>query len=175
MPDALQPGSLDLLASTPGTLRALLAGLDEAVVGAPGPEGWSPRDVLAHVLSVQQPGFTARVRFMVEQDEPPVPNVDEDAVLETSGLRSRPMAELLDGFSAARAATLALLSTLDEMQFARGGNHEIAGRITVAEIVHHHVFHDLSHVRQICALLEGPAEAARGAMRGGNPSDLAGA
>jgi hypothetical protein len=153
-----------VLESTPRTLTALLAGLPVEVTTDPGPEGWSPRDVVAHLLSVQEPALVDRVRLIVENDDPFVPNVDEDAALASSGLRDRTIADLLDRFERERAAAVAWLQTLPQGSLERQGRHEIAGRITAADAVNHDAYHDLLHIRQVISLLIPALERARGAL-----------
>lgn len=156
--------ALDVLASTPKTLRALLGALPESVVSEPGSEGWSARDVVAHLLSVQGPALAQRVRLMLEDDRPTVPNVDEEAVLASSGLRERPVGELLDRFEHERGEVVVWLRGLPAGAFGRSGRHEIAGEITAADQVNHFAYHDLLHIRQVVSLLIPRLERARGAM-----------
>jgi hypothetical protein len=156
--------AIEVLESTPTTLRALLGSLPEAVASEPGPEGWSPSDVVAHIISVQQLALVERIRLMVEGDEPPVPNIDEDEALASSGLRGKPIGELLDRFERERRDAMDWVKGLAPESFARGGQHEIAGRITAADQLNHFAYHDLAHIRQIVSLLIPRLERARGAM-----------
>jgi DinB superfamily len=156
--------AIEVLESTPGTLRALLGSLPESATTQAGPEGWSPRDVLAHLISVQPPALVERIRLMVENDDPPVPNVDEDAVLASSGLRDRPVSELLDRFERERRDAMTWLKGLPPEAFAKGGQHSVAGRITAADQLNHFAYHDLAHTRQIVSLLIPRLERSRGAM-----------
>jgi len=157
--------AIDVLASTPATMRALLAEMPDEIVAARDDEGWSARDVLAHLVSLNGPALLDRVGLMLEQDDPPIPNVDEQALLDRSGLRSRPVAVLLEEFARQRAGAAAWLRGLPPEALARTGRHSVAGRLTVAEVVHHKAWHDLLHVRQVCALLAAPLDEQRGAMR----------
>jgi hypothetical protein len=156
--------AVEVLESTPATLRALLGPLPAAAAGEPGPEGWSPADVLAHLISVQQPALVERIRLIVEGDEPPVPNIDEDETLASSGLRGKPIDELLDRFERERRDAMTWVKGLAPESFARGGKHEIAGRITAADQLNHFAYHDLLHIRQIVSLLIPRLERSRGAM-----------
>jgi hypothetical protein len=120
--------------------------------------------VVAHLISVQRPALVERIRLMVENDEPPVPNVDEDEALASSGLRERPIADLLDRFESERRDAMTWVKGLALESFARGGQHEIAGRITAADQLNHFAYHDLMHIRQIVSLLIPRLERSRGAM-----------
>ena len=159
------------LRATPATLRALFAGASDDALVTPGPEGWSPRDVLAHLLSINGPAFVDRIGIIVGGDNATVPNVDEDQALASSGHRERAVDDLLGRFAVERAEALQQLDRLTPPDYARSGQHSVAGAITVGEIVHHLAYHDLLHTRQICALLLAPIEASRGAMRASFPYD----
>jgi hypothetical protein len=80
MSDEPAVSAIEVLDSTPSTLRALLGPLPEAVASEPGPEGWSPADVVAHLISVQH-ADVERIRLIAEGDEPRVPNIDEGEAL----------------------------------------------------------------------------------------------
>ena len=165
MEQPLLPSALDVLASTPATLRALLGGLPDNVTSASGDEGWSPKDVVAHMLSTHGPALIERVRTIVEQKGARVPNVDEQATLERSGLRSQPLPALLDEFARRRAQDIGWLRALTPEALVRTGQHEIAGAVSAADIVHHVAWHDLLHIGQICRMLAAPLHERRGAMR----------
>ncbi|HEX5480049.1 MAG TPA: DinB family protein [Dehalococcoidia bacterium] len=162
---ALEPGTIERYAATPGVLRALTAGLPAAVVEAPGPEGWSPKDVVAHLTSIQRTANIRRVTMMLEADDPLIPGIDEAEVLESSGQRQRRLPALLDQFERERAEGVALLRRLTADELARTGRHSVAGALTIADVVHHIAYHDLLHVGQIAALLAAAVEQRRGAMR----------
>jgi hypothetical protein len=162
---ALAPAALDVLEQTPAVLRSILAPLPAGVAEAPGAEGWSPHDVVAHLASLTGPTFVDRVTLMLEQDDPLVPGVDEHEVLEASGLRRTPLGALLDGFAAHRAEAVAWARRITPGQLARTGRHEVAGPLTVAEVINHKAWHDLMHIRQALTLIGEPLDAGRGAMR----------
>ena len=84
------PGAIDSLARTPAVLRALLDGVAESTARDPDPEGWSARDVVAHLLIINDLGLDRRLHLMVEQDEPSVPDVNEHTSLAAPSLASRP-------------------------------------------------------------------------------------
>jgi len=161
----LLPAALDVFASTPATLRALLTPLPEQAISAPGDEGWSAKDVVAHLVSLYGPTLVDRVRPILERDEPQIPNADEAAILEASGLRHKALAELLDQFDRQRAEAVAWLRGLSDEQLRRAGVHSAAGRVTVADLIHHKAWHDLLHIEQVCRMIAGPLDERRGAMR----------
>jgi hypothetical protein len=158
--------AFDVIASTPATLRGLLEALPDDVTSWPADEGWSPRDVVAHLASLDPLTLVGRVRAIVEQDNPVLPDInDEHAVLEGSGLRGRPLGSVLDQMARQRAEALVWLRALTPQQLARTGRHSTVGPLTAAEIIHHKAWHDLLHVQQICRMLAIPLDAGSGAMR----------
>ena len=161
----LLPSALDVFGSTPATLRALLGKLPDDAVSAPGDEGWSAKDVVAHLVSLYGPTLVNRIRPILERDEPPIPSADEAALLEASGLRRKPLAELLDELDRQRRDAVAWLRGLSDEQLRRVGIHSEAGRVSVADLIHHKAWHDLLHVEQVCRLLAAPLDERRGAMR----------
>ena len=165
MDNALHRSALGVLVSTPATLRGLLGSLPDDVVAAPGSEGWSPKDVVAHLLSLNGPTLIDRVRPMIEYDDPRIPSVDEHAVLERSGLRALTLDALLEEFARQREDAVAWLRTLPSDALSRPGQHGTAGRVTVADIIHHKAWHDLLHIGQVCHMLAAPLDEQRGAMR----------
>jgi hypothetical protein len=167
----LHPLVFETLERTPAVVRAMLAGLPDAVVEAPDAEGWSAKDVVAHLLSIHYAANVQRVRLMLDNDDPVIPAVDELATLEASGMRAWPLERLLDEYGPARAEALAWLRPLTDAQCARTGRHAVAGTITIADVLHHVAWHDQTHVRQIATLLAAPLEQRRGAMRVAAPAE----
>ena len=152
----LVPGTIDSLARTAAVLRALLDGVPDAAATTPDAEGWSARDVVAHLLIINDLGLDRRLRLIVEQDEPFLSDVNEHESLAASGYRERPLAGLLADFAARRASTVEWMRGLGPAQLERGGNHEFAGRVSVCDVSHHLAMHDLMHIAQIANLIAAP-------------------
>lgn len=163
MPTTLEPGTLEVIASTPAVLRALTATMPEAIIEARDGDGWSARDIVAHLLD-RWPSQCGRVRLMLAEVHPTILDEDEVAGLAASGLRQRPLAWLLDEFGRARAAEAGTFLGLTAADLARTGRHSAAGPITMAEMLNHVAYHDLLHVQQIAATLARVPNAGRGAF-----------
>ncbi len=161
MPTTLEPGTLEVIASTPSVLRALTATLPEFATDERDGEAWSARDVVAHLLD-RWPSQRDRVQKMLAEAHPTILDEDEVAGLEASGLRQRPLVWLLDEFERVRAAEAATFRALSVVDLARTGQHSAAGPITVAELLNHVAYHDLLHVQQIAATLALVPNAGRG-------------
>lgn len=165
----LAPGALAVLASTPAVFEAMFRGQPEEALERAGEEGWSAKDVLAHLISIQPPALVGRVKAMVENELPLLPDADEHECLEASGLRGWPAKELLQTFAASRAEAMRLLEGLTPEDYRRRGKHAVAGEISVADAIHHMSYHDLLHIAQAANLLAEPMERSRGAMRSAFP------
>jgi hypothetical protein len=159
MTAALEPGTIDVLESTPNVLAALLMPLPTAIVQRPGPEGWSAKDVVAHLFARHDDALVGRVRLMLETG------------LEAH--RGRALPEMIDDFRRRRAEAADWLRSLSAEQIARRGQHEVAGVVAIKDILHHLAYHDLLHLGQCARLVYAPYEAGRGAMRTSFP-DAAG-
>ncbi len=159
---ALLPGTIDVLASTPPVLRAMLGALPLEIVESPGAEGWSAKDVVAHLLARHDDALVGRVRAMLDADDPLIPDIPDDTGM--GALRSRPVDDLCDDLASRRADATSWLRTLSDYHLRRGGRHQIAGPITIADILHHLAYHDLLHVSQAARLVAVSMERHRGAM-----------
>jgi len=161
---ALIPAAIEVLASTPAVMRAMLAPLPQGLIEQPGKEGWSARDVVAHLASRQRIAIIGRINAVLEQPGATMPGVPE-SLMDVVQYRSQPFAELLSEFEDGRTEAVALLRTVTSDQLDWRGVHHGVGELTIAEVIHHLAFHDLLHVSQAAQLASSPLEPLRGAMR----------
>jgi len=160
----LIPGAIEVLASTPAVMRAMLAPLPASLIEQPGKGGWSARDVVAHLASRQSIAIAGRINAVLAQPGATMPGVPE-SLMDVAQYRSQPFAELLSEFEEGRAEAVALLRNVTPDQLDRRGLHHGVGELTIAEVIHHLAFHDLVHVSQAAQLALSPLEPLRGAMR----------
>ena len=160
-----QPQSIDVLAATPETLRAMLTPIPADAIEASGDEGWSPRDVIAHLQSTEGVAFHDRIETIAAGGHPTIANYDEELELDRSGLRERAIGELLDGFSQLRAESVRYLRSLPADVFAHTGAHSVAGEISLADLVNHRAYHDELHIAQIASLLAAGLHPYRGNLQ----------
>jgi hypothetical protein len=156
--------SIAVLASTPGVMRSMLTPLPESLVAAAGGEGWSARDVVAHLLARQRPAIVGRIEVILAEDGAAIPDVP-DHLMEVAPYRDRPLDDLLREFEEGRAPAVAMLVGITPEQLQRRGVHSGVGELTIADIIHHVAYHDLVHVAQAARLAAAPLEPLRGAMR----------
>jgi DinB superfamily len=146
--------ALDVLARTPVVLRSLLLGLPSDAVEAPNPEGWSLKDIVAHLVDVEDGVMVERITRMLESDRPFIRSIDPPARLAAGDYASRSLAALLDDLAQQRARHVPWLASLTSEQLARAGEHDEAGEIYVVDLAHQWPAHDMSHLRQIALMLQ---------------------
>ena len=143
------------LARTPATLRAWFTDLQPAWLEADeGPDTFSPRDVLAHLIYGERVDWIPRARIILEQGEArPFEPFDRRGFLDEA--RGWTMGALLDEFERLRHANLEALTALHlaPADLGRTGLHPGLGRVTLEQLLAAWVVHDLDHVAQIARVM----------------------
>lgn len=143
------------LARTPEILAVWLDGLPAPWLEADeGPDTFSPRDVLAHLIQGERGDWFPRVRMILEQGESrPFGPVDRRAFLEEA--RSWTVAALLAEFRRLRQESLAALDALAlaPEDLARRGVHPAFGPVTLQQLLATWTVHDLGHLAQIARVM----------------------
>ncbi len=139
-----------VLERTPGTFRALLAGLPEPWISCTeGPETFSPFDNLGHLIHGERTDWIPRARIILAQgsNRTFTPYDRFAQVRESAG---KTLAELLDEFATLRTANLVELRGwhLSEEQFDLTGQHPALGVVTLRQLLSTWVAHDLGHIAQ---------------------------
>jgi hypothetical protein len=163
MADTFLAETTALLERTPRVVRALLDGLPETWVGTPDTaEGWTPRDVIGHLISAELDDWIPRARIILDHGpERPFEPFDRFAHVERDREVSLPA--LLDRFDELRREQLALLRELvDGDDLDREGRHPELGTVTMRQLLSTWAVHDLDHVAQIYAALAGSQDEAVG-------------
>src|SRR5262245_18853783 len=144
-----------ILARTPELLRAWLGGVSEAWLDAnEGPDTFSPREVVGHLLHGEETDWIPRARRILEQGEAK-PFDPFDRFAHRERFVDWSMDRLLDGFEAARSESLRMLRSLPAApaDLARRGTHPALGSVTLRQLLATWVVHDLNHVAQIARVL----------------------
>lgn len=135
------------MAGTPAVLRAVVENLAAGALDRQSTDdGWSPRQVLGHLLFAEREIIGPRLRRVAEEDgvlvlpSPPAPPPGDPT-------------DMLDEWIAARASNLRWLHTLASEQLAHASVHPRHGRVTLEEHVVEWAYHDLDHLRQILGTL----------------------
>jgi hypothetical protein len=141
-----------LLERTPGALDELLRGLPpEWTDAGDGENGWSPREVVAHLSHAESTDWITHL--MQHGESQPFPTFHRAARQDTC--KQIPMAELLDEFAALRAASLNKLRVLapTPADMERCCVHQVLGKVTLANLLATWAAHDLTHLHQITRVM----------------------
>lgn len=154
LPPFVATDVLPTLNSTPPALAALLGRLPESRLAAqPEGGGWSPREVVAHLLHGERTDWIPRARIVLQHGEEHAfePFV-RDAPADEGATR-----DLLRAFTIARRANVRALRAmgLTDADLARTGRHPELGCVTLRQLLAAWAAHDLGHIRQICRVLAG--------------------
>jgi len=169
---------LAVLRRTPATLRALLDGLPPPLIEAnEGPDTFSPRDVVGHLIHGEETDWVPRLRIIMERGESrPFEPFDRTGFRKT--LAGLSMGELLARFGRLRAENLAVVEGLDlrPAQLERRGTHPSLGAVTLGQLLATWAVHDLNHTSQIVRVMArhygsdvGPWEAYLGILQTPKP------
>ena len=109
---------------------------------------WSIRELLGHVIDAERI-FSYRLLRVARGDATPLPGFDQDPYVLTSGAQQRSVASLAAELAAVRASTIALLESLPDDAWTRGGTasgHPVSAR-ALAYITAGHAEHHLQILR----------------------------
>jgi hypothetical protein len=144
-----------VLERIPNTISELLAGLpDEWLSGNEGPESFSPRDVVAHMLDGEETDWIPRIEIIRnEGTSRAFTPFDRFAFREKYGKLT--IEELLSRFAELRAENLARVRglSLSSEDLEREGRHPDLGTVTMRQLLATWAVHDLAHIRQIARVM----------------------
>ena len=145
-------------------LARMLTPLDDSAARARYAAGkWSVKEVVGH-LSDAERIFAYRLMRIARGDTTPLPGFDENAYVPAGDFDARPLASLLDEFSALRRSTIALVDGLPPDAWARRGQASgatISAR-ALAYIIVGHVTHHVRVLRERYRLPPSPDAPATG-------------
>ncbi|MHB8571710.1 MAG: DinB family protein [Candidatus Dormibacteria bacterium] len=165
-----------LLERTPRAIRELLSGLPESwLTGTDTPGGWTPRDVVGHLISAELTDWIPRAEMIMSRGTgTPFEPFDRLAHVERD--RGLPLDSLIPRFEQLRIDNLRRLMELvqDDTDLERRGLHPEFGEVTMGQLLSTWAVHDLDHLGQVNAALAasratavGPWKAYLGILAGG--------
>jgi hypothetical protein len=108
---------------------------------------------LWHLGDLEREGFCERIRRLLAEEEPFLPDFDGERIAGERDYLKLPLAPALSAFAAAREQTLRLLRSVSGEQWARSGRQEGVGAVTLAELPRRILDHDRAHLEEIADLL----------------------
>jgi DinB family protein len=168
---------LSRLDQTPGELELAISGKTDSELSVrPDAHNWAAKEIVCHLRDVEEL-FQIRFHTIVALDEPRIfvfgASANDLAPWRIGGSFGHPLdperwaeerqylrndtREALAAFLRRRAEVLALLRSLSQTEWLRGGVHLSRGRLTLADWVARLAGHDDNHVAQLSRALEGRA------------------
>lgn len=147
--------AIAVLARTPATLDNWLRALPAAWINAREEDGWTPYEVVGHLICGEEHDWIPRAHIILEHGaarafEP------FDRTLQERLFGGWSLDDLLTRFATARGASLAALLSmgLSEADLRREGRHPDPefGPVTMSQLLATWVAHDLSHLQQIARI-----------------------
>lgn len=146
MSDDILALTLAILPTTPLRWTALAQRVPaELLTQAPAAGAWSALECLQHLVDTERLVFPVRVRALLAGQD--FPAFDPDAQGELQAVPRLPD-QLAAEFAALRADSLGLLATLTPADLGRQARHQELGIVSLSELLHEWVGHDLMHTVQ---------------------------
>jgi hypothetical protein len=146
---------MGVLEAMPDFLAERFAGLSAAETVTRGPgDTFAPVEQCWHLFDLEREGFGARLRRLLEEDEPFLPDFDGARIARERDYASRSLAAGLAAFAEARASNLAAFRTVHGEQWSRVGTQEGVGPVAVCDLPSMMAEHDVSHRSGIEAWLD---------------------
>lgn len=125
-----------------------LAGITDAQLDAPSPDGWTARMVVHHLADSEMTS-AIRLRRLIAEDDPEIQGYDEAEFARVLYYDRRPIESSLAALKAARDSTATILEHLTEEQWARTGTHTESGPYGVEAWLEIYAAHAHDHAGQI--------------------------
>ena len=142
---------LDRLSQTPRLVRELVSSASD--VDRKRGDFFSIRENVAHLRDIDTLGYEQRIRLIVSEEHPTLPDVDGARIAVERAYATLPIEPELDAFEQSRAASMALLRTLGESSLNRTAELETVGRVTLRELLERWITHDSEHLAELRSLV----------------------
>jgi DinB superfamily len=143
---------VEMLEATPDILRGLMCELsEEDAEWKPAPDRFSVAEVLAHLSHAEGHCYRTRLDRFLEEDLPAFEA--DDAQMHLHLYRDADAEDSFDHFEEQRETNVEFLRDLPAEAGERRAMHRAAGEITLSQMLHEWVLHDLGHIRQVAELV----------------------
>lgn len=142
---------LSNLKSLPNELDDLLAGLDEETLRwRPIPNKWSIKEIMCHLRDMERLAYLARYRRMLTEENPGLPNVDQNRLAFEGDYINQDTKAALEEFKWLRKETVNTLQDTPPEYWSRTGTHETDGPMTIEQLVVRQIKgNDMNHLVQM--------------------------
>ena len=141
--------------AAPKKLAALIKGKQKKrLMRRPAPGKWSIAEIMAH-LADSEIVIGWRLRQILSTNGVPIQAYDQDRWASTFDYAHRDPRQSLESFRVVRESNLALLKAVPRPTWENYGVHQERGNESVGHFVRMVAGHDLNHLRQVEAILNG--------------------
>jgi len=138
------------LAAMPEFLDESFAQLPAALHVAPGlDDGFSPVEQVWHLADLEEMGFAERIRRLRAESHPRLPDFAGDVVARERNYKALSLLEGIAAFRRARERNLAVFRQLDPDEWAKGGEQDGMGPVSLCDMPSMMAAHDASHRNEI--------------------------
>ena len=146
--------ALDHLGAMPEVLRLLLIRVhDDEACSKPSQDRWSIAEVLEHLSHSEGHCIRARLYRMLTEDNPQLEPYDDEALLAAGAYSDREPEESFAHWEEQREDNVEFMRELHAGILTKTGTHPALGTITVENLLHEWVCHDLGNVRSLAELV----------------------
>jgi uncharacterized damage-inducible protein DinB len=140
---------IEAYAAAPAKLRAAVTGLTGAELTArPGPGAWSILEVVVHLADSDSISIDRMKRILTE-DDPPLLYADETAYVVRLHTHEQDIEDALTLLEVGRRQWARVLRRLPDEAFARTGQHNRRGTVTLGGLVADYIEHIDDHLKFI--------------------------
>ena len=155
MDEATLRSAIETLRRAPGLVKEATSGLPAPRhAWKPSPKEFSILENVAHLHDIEREGYLARVRRILEEEMPRLPDIDGERLAIERRYNARDLGVEVAAFAAARTETLAILERTSAGLLGRQGELENVGIVTLEKLIGMMAEHDLGHLRDIRSVRE---------------------
>jgi FMN phosphatase YigB (HAD superfamily) len=144
-----------IMLSTPAALQSLTSALSAGQwQHEPARDDWAMNEIVCHLRDTEKEIHQLQLNLMLEKAEAFIPRPDTSVWASEREYLHVDGSQALKEFAAARLATLAKLSTVDENIWSRRARHAIFGPTNFREVLGFMAEHDQMHVQQVWQTLQ---------------------
>jgi hypothetical protein len=140
---------LDQLSVMPVFLVEAFDGVSDADARVTTADGFTPVEQCWHLADLEREGYALRIRRLLTEVEPALPDFDGERVAQERNYRSLSLEDGIEAFRRARADNLAALRALSASDWERRGTQEGVGRVGLCDIPLMMAEHDAAHRAEI--------------------------
>jgi uncharacterized damage-inducible protein DinB len=144
---------IEALDGTAKDLTRLVKPLTEVTAHLHPANEWSIATIIAHLIYIE-PLFRARLKRIVEIDNPHEPYIGPDEAEHIATSQHHSITELIEAFKSQRAITTEFLAGLTQQQWLRVCTHDEFGITRLRKQVEILIGHDNQHLAQMVSVRE---------------------